>query len=128
MPQAEKGARGKGRQPLSPPQHTEPRSANSAPPEFLLISFRLEHNERLKIDWSWATQMKRFIDWRIFFITMGVASLLAFGLHVWVHLNVWVCLGIVVFGILLNGIIAMIEDEMPGGFNNPKPDDPSKKS
>ena len=27
MPLAEKGARGKGRQPLSPPQHTETRSA-----------------------------------------------------------------------------------------------------
>lgn len=31
MPLAEKGVRGKGRQPLSPPQHTETRSANSAP-------------------------------------------------------------------------------------------------
>ena len=31
MPLAEKGVRGKGRQPLSPPQHTGPRSANSAP-------------------------------------------------------------------------------------------------
>jgi hypothetical protein len=31
MPLAEKGARGKGRQPLSPPQHTVARSANSAP-------------------------------------------------------------------------------------------------
>jgi hypothetical protein len=30
-PLAEKGVRGKGRQPLSPPQHTEPRSAISAP-------------------------------------------------------------------------------------------------
>ena len=31
MPLAEKGVRGKGRQPLSPPQHTVARSANSAP-------------------------------------------------------------------------------------------------
>ena len=31
MPLAEKGVRGKGRQPLSPPQHTETRSAISAP-------------------------------------------------------------------------------------------------
>src|SRR5215471_9932068 len=29
MPQAEKGVRGKGRQPLSPPQHTEARSAGA---------------------------------------------------------------------------------------------------
>jgi hypothetical protein len=50
--------------------------------------------------------MKRFIDWRIFFTIMAVASLLAFGLHAWIHLNFWVCLGIVVVGILLNGTIA----------------------
>ncbi len=31
MPLAEKGVRGKGRQPLSPPQHAETRSAISAP-------------------------------------------------------------------------------------------------
>jgi hypothetical protein len=31
MPLAEKGVRGKGRQPLSPPQHTAARSARSAP-------------------------------------------------------------------------------------------------
>jgi len=31
VPLAEKGVRGKGRQPLSPPQHTETRSAISAP-------------------------------------------------------------------------------------------------
>ena len=31
MPLVEKGVRGKGRQPLSPPQHTVTRSAQSAP-------------------------------------------------------------------------------------------------
>jgi hypothetical protein len=31
MPLAEKGVRGKGRQPSSPPQHTVSRSASSAP-------------------------------------------------------------------------------------------------
>jgi hypothetical protein len=74
-----------------------------------------------------ATQMKRLVDWRVFFIVIGVAALLAFGLHAWIHLNFWICLGIVVFGILLNGIVATIEDEMPGGFNNPKPDGPDHK-
>ena len=67
---------------------------------------------------------RRFIDWRIFFIMIGLASLLAFGLHGWTHLNFGICLGMVVGAILINGIIASIEDEMPGGFNNPKPDDP----
>jgi hypothetical protein len=72
--------------------------------------------------------MKRFIDWRIFFSVMAVAGLLAFGLHAWSHVNFWACLAIVVVAILLNGVIAMIEDEMPGGFNNPNPDDPHDKS
>jgi hypothetical protein len=80
------------------------------------------------LNWNRVTLMKRFIDWRIFIIMMAVASLLAFGLHAWIHLNFWVCLEIVVVGILLNGIIATLEDEMPGGFNNPKPDDPRDKS
>lgn len=73
--------------------------------------------------------MKRLVDWRIFFfIMMGAASLLASGLHAGIHLNFRICLGIVVFGILLNGIVAMIEGETPGGFNDPKPDDaPSKR-
>ena len=39
MPLAEKGVRGKGRQPLSPPQHTVARSANSAPNR--RINFRM---------------------------------------------------------------------------------------
>ncbi len=39
-PLAEKGARGKGRQPFSPPQHTEARSARSAPAEPRVINFR----------------------------------------------------------------------------------------
>jgi hypothetical protein len=38
-PLAEKGVRGKGRQPLSPPQHTVARSANSAPNR--RINFRM---------------------------------------------------------------------------------------
>ena len=53
--------------------------------------------------------------------------MLAFGLSAWAHLNFWICLGVIVFAILVNGIIAMIEDEMPGGFNKPKPDDPPGK-
>ena len=65
--------------------------------------------------------MNRFIDWRIFCSVMAVASSLAFGLHAWIGLTFWACLGLVVFGIIINGIIATIEDEMPG-FHNPKPD------
>ena len=71
-----------------------------------------------------ATRVKRFIDWRVFLFVLTVASLIAAGLHAWTSLNFWACLELVVFGILINGIIATIEDDMPGGFNNPKSDDP----
>jgi hypothetical protein len=39
MPLAEKGVRGKGRQPLSPPQHTVAPSARSAPVESRITNF-----------------------------------------------------------------------------------------
>jgi len=44
-------------------------------------------NADRRINWSWAMVMKRFIDWRIFFSMMAVASLLAVGLHALIHLN-----------------------------------------
>jgi hypothetical protein len=71
--------------------------------------------------------MKRFVDWRIFCAVMIVALIVSLALHAWLGLNLWVCLGIVVVAILANGIVATIEDEMPGGLHNPKPeDDPLK--
>lgn len=64
--------------------------------------------------------MKRFVDWKIFGVTVSVAALLAWALHAWLDVGFWVSLGIVLAAILVNGIVALVEDEMPGGFNNPK--------
>ncbi|HXP84683.1 MAG TPA: hypothetical protein VN841_08190 [Bryobacteraceae bacterium] len=50
------------------------------------------------------------MNWKIFCISMTIASVLAFGLHALSGLNFWICVVIVVFGILLNGYIATIED------------------
>jgi hypothetical protein len=66
--------------------------------------------------------MSRVIDWRIFSGALAVASLVAFCLHVWLGLDFWVCLGLVVVCVGLNGIVAAIEDELPGGFHIPRPD------
>jgi len=66
--------------------------------------------------------VKRFVDWRVFGSVMTIAVILAFGFHRWIGLNFWACLALVVFAILVNGLIAAVEDELPGGFNNPKPD------
>ena len=50
---------------------------------------------------------------------MTIASALAFGLHALSGLNFWISLVMVVCAMLLNGYIATIEDDWPGGFNNP---------
>jgi hypothetical protein len=62
------------------------------------------------------------MSWKIFCISMTVASVLAFGLHALSGLNFWISLVMVVCGMLLNGYIAMIEEDWPGGFNNPEPE------
>ena len=72
--------------------------------------------------------MKRIIDWRIFSVSLSVAALLALGLHAVSGLNLWICFGLVVVAMLVNGIIATIEDEMPGGFHNPEPETPQTQA
>ncbi len=62
------------------------------------------------------------MNWKIFCISMTIASALALGLHALSGLNFWIRLLIVVCGMLLNGYIATIEDDWPGGFNNPEPE------
>jgi hypothetical protein len=62
------------------------------------------------------------MNWKIFCISITIASALAFGLHALSGLNFWICLVMVVCVMLLNGYIATIEDDWPGGFNNPKPE------
>jgi predicted membrane metal-binding protein len=64
--------------------------------------------------------MKRFIDWKVFAATVSAAALLAWALHAWFDLSFWASLGIVLAAVLINGIVALVEDQTPGGFNNPK--------
>jgi len=59
------------------------------------------------------------MNWKIFCLSMTGASALAFGLHALIGLNFWICLVMVVSGMLLNGYLAASEDDWPGGFNNP---------
>lgn len=35
----------------------------------------------------------------------------------------WVAVGVIAVAILVNGLVAAVEDELPGGYNNPKPSD-----
>jgi len=50
-----------------------------------------------------------------------IVVVLSIALHKVSTLNFWACLALVVNAMLLNGYIATIEDDWPGGFNNPDP-------
>ena len=62
--------------------------------------------------------MKRFVDWRIFLPTVALAALVAWAVHHWIAFPFWGSLAIVIAAILVNGLDALVADEMPGGFNN----------
>jgi hypothetical protein len=49
----------------------------------------------------------------------GTALLGAVAMSYFAKLNFWLCLGIVVGAVLINGWVATLEDDLPGGFNNP---------
>jgi hypothetical protein len=63
------------------------------------------------------------VNWRIFALTVSVASLLAWISNEWLGLGFWWALAIILVAILINGVVAAVEDELPGGFNNPRPSD-----
>ena len=49
------------------------------------------------------------------------AALVAWGVDHWTGLGFWGSFAIVIVSMLINGIIAEVEDNQPGGFNNPRP-------
>lgn len=61
------------------------------------------------------------MNWKVPVIWSVVVVALAIALHKVSTLNFWACLVLVVGAMLLNGYIATIEDDWPGGFNNPDP-------
>jgi hypothetical protein len=65
--------------------------------------------------------MKKLIHWPSFLAFAGISALVGAGLHYFAGLSFWYAGVIVAGAMLVNGIVAAIEDEGPGGFNNPKP-------
>src|SRR3546814_10530991 len=68
--------------------------------------------------------MKKLIHWPSLLIGLGVAALIAVLVNACTALGFWPIFVIVVVAILVNGVVATVEDEMPGGFNNPGPASP----
>jgi hypothetical protein len=59
------------------------------------------------------------IDIRGFILGLSIAIVVAVLVSFFTHLPYWVSLGIVIFAMVANSFIAEMEDNMPGGFNNP---------
>jgi hypothetical protein len=64
--------------------------------------------------------MKPRIHWPAFTASTGIALGIAGLLHWLAALSFWVSFAIAWAAVLVNGLIATVEDESPGGFNNPK--------
>lgn len=64
--------------------------------------------------------MAKKADFKLFLISLiiagGIAGIAAFILKV----SFWASFGVVAVAMVLNGIIAIHEDDGPGGFNNPQ--------
>jgi hypothetical protein len=61
------------------------------------------------------------MNWKVSVISSVIVVILSIALQKVSGLNFWACLALVVGAMLFNGYIATIEDDWPGGFNNPDP-------
>jgi hypothetical protein len=52
----------------------------------------------------------RAVNWRIFIVVMLVFGVGAWAIHHWLHIPFWATFAIVIFGLLVNGWIAAVED------------------
>ena len=59
-------------------------------------------------------------------IGLSIAALVAWGVTHFSTFGFWPAFAIVVVAMFINGIVAEVEDNAPGGFNNPLPHDEPK--
>lgn len=64
-------------------------------------------------------RMNRILDLKYTIAVLAVAGIIGALLWWFSSLPFWASLAIVVAAIVLNGILAVFEDDLPGGFNNP---------
>ncbi len=64
--------------------------------------------------------MRKLIHWPSLLIGASAAALIALLVSAFTTLGFWPVFVIVVIAVLVNGVVATVEDEMPGGFNNPQ--------
>jgi len=64
-------------------------------------------------------KLSRRLRWFIGLGVWGTALLIATAGSYFAKLNFWLCLAITAAAFLVNGWVATLEDDLPGGFNNP---------
>ena len=63
--------------------------------------------------------MKKLVEWRVFLPTIAVLAAIAFGASYLLGLSFLPVFVLTVAAVLVNGLVATLEDDLPGGFNNP---------
>lgn|ERR1700674_3204519 len=66
-----------------------------------------------------APKLSGRLRWLLRLGVWGTALLIAATISHFGKLNFWLCLGITVVAFVVNGWVATLEDDLPGGFNNP---------
>ena len=61
----------------------------------------------------------RFVDVRALALGIGLAALISWAVHVWFDVGYWLVFGIATLALLVNGLVAVIEDGASGSVNNP---------
>jgi hypothetical protein len=66
-----------------------------------------------------APKLSRRTAWLLGLGIWGTALLAAVALSHFAKLNFWACLGMTAGAVVVNGLVATLEDDLPGRFNNP---------
>ena len=64
--------------------------------------------------------MKRLVNWKIFIVSWGFVALIAFGISAWSGFSFWWASVLVAIAMVINGVIAEVEDRSRGGFLKPE--------
>jgi hypothetical protein len=64
--------------------------------------------------------MRRLVRWSPFFFFCAIATGTAYGVAEWFGIPFSIALPVIAVALLINGWLATFEDDLPGGFHNPK--------
>ncbi len=59
------------------------------------------------------------VDIKLVVISLLIIFIVVAGISYFFGVGYWIAFAMVVGAIMINGVIATIEDDLPGGFNNP---------